>query len=191
MLGQRRLETLGVLEPPDLDLDALAAQPAPVPMPEATQALGPTATVPTGMATESPQGLDVPLDFDLDAPAPPPAAVGRPSEPAPLAFDLDAISLDLEPPPPSRPAPIDAMPDALPADAFRLFLGVLGDALTALVPGRREVAVTTSDGSMAVRLTVLESAGRAEIETPDGVFRGPDHLVHIVDLAAADAERSA
>jgi uncharacterized protein (TIGR02677 family) len=79
----------------------------------------------------------------------------------------------------------------LPADAFRLFLGVLGDALTALVPGRREVAVTTSDGSMAVRLTVLESAGRAEIETPDGVFRGPDHLVHIVDLAAAPAELTA
>ena len=79
----------------------------------------------------------------------------------------------------------------LPADAFRLFLGVLGDALTALVPGRREVAVTTSDGSMAVRLTVLEGAGRAEIETPDGVFRGPDHLVHIVDLTAAAAELSA
>ena len=79
----------------------------------------------------------------------------------------------------------------LPADAFRLFLGVLGDALTALVPGRREVAVSTSDGSMAVRLTVLEGAGRAEIATPDGVFRGPDHLVHIVDLAAAPAELTA
>ena len=44
---------------------------------------------------------------------------------------------------------------------------------------------------MAVRLTVLEGAGRAEIETPDGVFRGPDHLVHIVDLAAAPAELTA
>jgi len=79
----------------------------------------------------------------------------------------------------------------LPADAFRLFLGVLGDALTALVPGRHEVAVTTSDGSMAVRLTVLAGTGRAEIETPDGVFRGPDHLIDIVDLTAAPAELTA
>jgi uncharacterized protein (TIGR02677 family) len=74
----------------------------------------------------------------------------------------------------------------LPTDAFRLFLGLLGDALTALVPGRREVAVTTSDGSMAVRLTVLEGGSRAEIVTPDGVFRGPDHLVHIVDLTVSE-----
>jgi uncharacterized protein (TIGR02677 family) len=79
----------------------------------------------------------------------------------------------------------------LPADAFRLFLGLLGDALTALVPGRREVAVTTSDGSMAVRLTVLDGIGRAEIRTPHGVFHGPDHVVHIVDLTAAPAELTA
>jgi uncharacterized protein (TIGR02677 family) len=79
----------------------------------------------------------------------------------------------------------------LPTDAFRLFLGVLGDALTALVPGRRDVSVTTSDGSMAVHLTVLDDAGCAEITTPDGVFRGPDHLLHIIDLTAAPAELTA
>ncbi|MCY7341185.1 MAG: TIGR02677 family protein [Pseudonocardia sp.] len=79
----------------------------------------------------------------------------------------------------------------LEPEAFRLFLGLLGDALTALTPGRREVAVTTSDGSMAVRLTVLDGSRRAEIATPHGVFRGPDHLVHIVDLAAPRAELTA
>jgi len=80
----------------------------------------------------------------------------------------------------------------LPSDAFRLFLGLLGDALTALLPGMQEVAVTTSDGSLAVRLTVLDGDARAEITTPGGVFRGPDHLVHIVDLTAAErAERTA
>jgi hypothetical protein len=73
----------------------------------------------------------------------------------------------------------------LELDAFRLFLSLLGDALTALAPGQREVSNTTSDGSMAVRLTVLDGAGEVSIATPGGVFRGPDHLVHIVDLAEA------
>jgi uncharacterized protein (TIGR02677 family) len=68
--------------------------------------------------------------------------------------------------------------------AFRLFLGLLGDALTARAPGEREVRTTTSDGSMAVWLTVLDGAPEMELHTPDGVFRGPDHLVHILDLTA-------
>ncbi|WP_219417027.1 TIGR02677 family protein [Pseudonocardia nigra] len=83
----------------------------------------------------------------------------------------------------------------LDEEPFRLFLGLLGDALTALTPGRREVSTTTSDGSMAVRLTVLDHGADARfagaprgdevaIRTPHGVFRGPDHLVHIVDLTA-------
>lgn len=72
--------------------------------------------------------------------------------------------------------------------AFRLFLGLLGDALTARVPGTREVRTTTSDGSMAVRLTVLDGAPEMRLHTPDGVFSGPDHLVHIIDLTAPAAE---
>ncbi|MDN5930235.1 MAG: TIGR02677 family protein [Pseudonocardia sp.] len=79
----------------------------------------------------------------------------------------------------------------LDVDAFRLFLGLLGDALTALTPGRHEVSTSTSDGSMAVRLTVLPSAREVAIHTPDGVFRGPDHLVHIVDLTAPAREMTA
>jgi uncharacterized protein (TIGR02677 family) len=80
----------------------------------------------------------------------------------------------------------------LEPDAFRLFLSLLGDALTALTPGHRQVSTTTSDGSMAVRLTVLDGAGEVAITTPGGTFRGPDHLVHIVDLTAPQrSERSA
>lgn len=76
-------------------------------------------------------------------------------------------------------------------DAFRLFLSLLGDALTALTPGQRDVSTTTSDGSMAVRLTVLDGAGEIAIATPGGTFRGPDHLVHIVDLTEPAREVSA
>jgi uncharacterized protein (TIGR02677 family) len=75
---------------------------------------------------------------------------------------------------------------------FRLFLTLLGDALAARVPGKRTVGTTTADGTMAIRLTALDDGRHAEILTPQGVFRGPDHLVEIVDLTADDSvERSA
>lgn len=75
---------------------------------------------------------------------------------------------------------------------FRLFLGLLGDALSALGPGRREVSTTTTDGSMAVTLTVADNAPEVRLDTPHGVFRGPDHLLRITDLTALErAERTA
>ncbi|WP_344215533.1 TIGR02677 family protein [Kribbella sancticallisti] len=76
--------------------------------------------------------------------------------------------------------------------AFRCFLALLGDALAARVPGRRTVETTTSDGAMSVRLTALDDGRTAKVRTPYGVFRGPDHLLEITDLTAAEAvERSA
>jgi uncharacterized protein (TIGR02677 family) len=76
--------------------------------------------------------------------------------------------------------------------AFSLFLGLLGSALAARAPGQRTVTTTTSDGTMLVRLTTLDPGPPAEIRTPHGVFRGPDHLVEIVDLTAdVIAERTA
>jgi uncharacterized protein (TIGR02677 family) len=76
--------------------------------------------------------------------------------------------------------------------AFRCFLALLGDALSARVPGRRVVETTTSDGTMSVRLTALDDGRRTEIRTPDGSLRGPDHLIEIVDLLTTDVvERSA
>lgn len=69
---------------------------------------------------------------------------------------------------------------------FRLFLGLLGDALSLRGRDDRSVQTTTTDGTMAIRLTKLDDARIAEIRTPHGVFRGPDHVVEIVDLIAAD-----
>ncbi|MET9294071.1 TIGR02677 family protein [Streptomyces sp. NPDC003077] len=66
--------------------------------------------------------------------------------------------------------------------AFGLFLRLLGDALSTWRPGMKRTVATSGDGSMEIRLTVVEDGGTAEIKTPDGVFRGPDHRVEIVDL---------
>jgi len=77
--------------------------------------------------------------------------------------------------------------------AFSLFLQLLGDALAARKPGGREVVTTTADGTMEIRLVAMDDGMTAEIHTEHGVFRGPDHLVEIIDLAASDEveERSA
>jgi uncharacterized protein (TIGR02677 family) len=82
--------------------------------------------------------------------------------------------------------------DELDPQAFRLFLSLLGDALAARAPGKRTVESTTSDGTMAIVLTALDDGRQAEVHTPHGVFRGPDHLVKIIDLTAdAATERIA
>ncbi|WP_200182854.1 TIGR02677 family protein [Tomitella biformata] len=75
---------------------------------------------------------------------------------------------------------------------FRLFLGLLGDALASKAAGATRVETSTSDGSMAISLAELPAgdSGRAHIETPHGVFSGPDHLVQITDLASV-SERTA
>jgi uncharacterized protein (TIGR02677 family) len=80
----------------------------------------------------------------------------------------------------------------LDPSAFRLFLTLLGDALAARRPGQRSVSTTTTDGSMEIRLSTVDNAEPVEIHTPQGVFRGPDHLVEIIDLTAEPArEQSA
>lgn len=69
--------------------------------------------------------------------------------------------------------------------AFRLFLGLLGDALSARSPGDTEVRTTTGDGSMEIRLSLVPGGETVVIPTEDGELRGPQHLVEIVDLTAA------
>jgi uncharacterized protein (TIGR02677 family) len=71
----------------------------------------------------------------------------------------------------------------LDRDEFGLFLGLLGDALAAgpSAPGGA-VETTTSDGTMAITLEPTGDGATAEIVTPDGVLRGPDHVVTITDL---------
>nr|WP_281353410.1 TIGR02677 family protein [Phytoactinopolyspora mesophila] len=73
--------------------------------------------------------------------------------------------------------------------AFQLFLTLLGDALAARVPGQESAEVTVGDGSLRIRLQALPDAQIVEIPSTDGVLRGPDHIVEIVD-AAADPARA-
>jgi len=79
------------------------------------------------------------------------------------------------------PRPLSAFGDLDP-DAFRLFLGLLGDGLAALGPHASTTQVHTSDGELTVTLTRTPGAGIAVIRTPDGELAGPDH---VVDIASA------
>jgi len=69
--------------------------------------------------------------------------------------------------------------------AFRLFLGLLGDALSARLPGDTEVRTTTGDGTMEIRLSLVPDGGTVVIPTEDGELRGPQHVVEIIDLTEA------
>ncbi|MEU6098023.1 TIGR02677 family protein [Streptomyces sp. NPDC047079] len=73
--------------------------------------------------------------------------------------------------------------------AFRLFLGLLGDALATWRPGVTTTEATSNDGTMRIRLTVLNDGTTAEIRTPGGVFRGPDHTVEVTDLTRSNPVR--
>jgi uncharacterized protein (TIGR02677 family) len=71
----------------------------------------------------------------------------------------------------------------LDSGEFALFLRVLGDALSAGPPGQDgTVATRTADGTMAITLRPLNDGTLAEIRTPAGVLRGPDHEITITDL---------
>ncbi|MER6300857.1 TIGR02677 family protein [Kitasatospora sp. NPDC001539] len=80
--------------------------------------------------------------------------------------------------------------DELDRDSFRLFLQLLGDALAKWRPGTESVSTTTNDGTMEIRLTSFPGGGIAEVHTLDGVLRGPEHLVEIIDLTTERAGAS-
>lgn len=71
----------------------------------------------------------------------------------------------------------------LDPQAFGLFLHLLGDALARRRSGAPEVTATSNDGTLEIRLRVVPDGGTAEVRTPHGVFRGPEHEIEIVDLA--------
>ena len=75
--------------------------------------------------------------------------------------------------------------DVLDPRAFRLFLALLGDALTACKPEDTEVKTVTTDGTLEVRLSLVPDGGTATIRTVDGVLTGPEHVIEITDLTAA------
>ncbi|WP_017595709.1 TIGR02677 family protein [Nocardiopsis potens] len=69
----------------------------------------------------------------------------------------------------------------LDPDAFGLFLGLLGDALATWPHGAAETSATSGDGGLEIRMRAVGDGAAAEIRTPHGVFRGPDHIVEITD----------
>ncbi len=73
----------------------------------------------------------------------------------------------------------------LDEEAFSLFLGLLGDALSAMGPTADTAQVQTSDGELTVTLIRSECDAVARIATPHGELSGPDHLV---DIASAVQE---
>ncbi|WP_328293554.1 TIGR02677 family protein [Kineococcus sp. NBC_00420] len=71
----------------------------------------------------------------------------------------------------------------LSTPAFGLFLGLLGQAVTARHADRRSAPVraTSADGSLDIVLTPVAEAGRTTVRTPDGAFTIDDCLLVIVD----------
>lgn len=70
----------------------------------------------------------------------------------------------------------------LDAKSFRLFLSLLGDALTAQSHPQETVERHTSDGSLLIRLVPLDEHSHAEIETEVGRFSGRDHSILIREV---------
>ena len=67
----------------------------------------------------------------------------------------------------------------LDGHAFRLFLAMLGEALSAQRHPDEAVERLTMDGSLQVRLEPLAATTHAEIETELGRFAGRDHRLTI------------
>lgn len=72
----------------------------------------------------------------------------------------------------------------LDAAAFRLFLNLLGEALSAQSRPDQPVERSSADGLLRVRLTPLLGGREAVIETELGRFAGRDHLIEITAAQA-------
>jgi uncharacterized protein (TIGR02677 family) len=72
---------------------------------------------------------------------------------------------------------------------FALFLDLLGDVLSVRIGVEEAVEVTSSDGTMHVRLEPTADGRTATVDTPAGRFSGPDHYVTIEDLVAPSLVR--
>lgn len=69
--------------------------------------------------------------------------------------------------------------------AFRLFLTLLGEALSAQRSPNEAVTRFTGDGLLKVQLEPLDTDTHAAIETPLGVFAGRDHVITITPTQEA------
>ncbi|WP_197672171.1 DUF2397 family protein [Alloactinosynnema sp. L-07] len=59
--------------------------------------------------------------------------------------------------------------------------------MSARSPDDTEVKTTTGDGSMEIRLSLVADGGEVAIDTEDGVLRGPEHVIDIIDLMRGTA----
>ncbi|WP_337061718.1 TIGR02677 family protein [Kineococcus sp. G2] len=77
--------------------------------------------------------------------------------------------------------------------AFPVFLDLLGRAVAARRPGEAGAVseVTSADGSLRVRLTLLPGAGVVAVRTEHGTLHLPDGLVEIAEAAAGPAPGTA
>ncbi len=66
--------------------------------------------------------------------------------------------------------------------SFALFLQLLGDALAAAREPEACIQTVTGDGSLQIELEPLEPDSCAAIRTPNGIFRGRDYRLRIIDL---------
>jgi len=87
-----------------------------------------------------------------------------------------------------RPVRLSSL-GALDREEFALFLALLSDALSAGPPGIDGVRTMTGDGTLEITLVPTDDNAIAEIVTPEGHLRGPDHVITIVDLAAPADEQ--
>jgi uncharacterized protein (TIGR02677 family) len=71
----------------------------------------------------------------------------------------------------------------LDTDAFGLFLDLLGEALATQLHPDQPVRATSVDGGLEIVLTPVGDGRLATVRTTHGALTGPDHHVHIIDLA--------
>lgn len=84
-----------------------------------------------------------------------------------------------------RPARLSDLRE-LDLDAFGLFLGLLGEALSEQAGPDTAVERRTGDGLLHIRLQPLAADSYASIATPRGVFAGRDHLITITPTQAGE-----
>ena len=68
-------------------------------------------------------------------------------------------------------------------DSFRLFLELLGHALTQRPDRAGPIDVESADGTLRIRLDPIPAGGEVTLSTADGAFRGPDHWITIEPTA--------
>jgi len=69
--------------------------------------------------------------------------------------------------------------------SFRLFLELLGHALTQRPDRTGPIDVESADGTLRIRLEPVAAGGEVTLTTAEGSFRGPDHWITIAPTSLA------